>query len=242
MSTDYRKPLGMGSVGQIYRGKFNGEDCAVKVFNSGVIKKKTLGDIASIIHDHPNVVLVHGLWYGCPANNDFALVMELCNMSLDVFLKEKVDTNETALFRTVERLDILSGVASGMTYLHSKEIVHGSLRAQKVFLKFTGPSSDRKIHAKVAGVCEMKLFTPETLLKHRASVQGSGIKPPEVMNSGEDAELTKGVDLFSFGCLIAHVAACVPPVPSKESTYACVGAHMNVCINACDFYVKYYQS
>ena len=218
-------------MGHIYKGKFNGEDCAVKVFNSGVIKKEALGDIASIIHNHPNVVLVHGLCYGCPANNlpnkDPALVMELCDMSLDVFLKGKVDRSEVALFRIVERLDILSGVVSGMTYLHSKDIVHGGLRAQKVFLKFTGPSSDKKIHVKVAGFCEMKLFTPEALLKHRASVQRCGIMPPEVMDGGEDAELTKAVDLFSFGCLIAHVASCVPPVPSKESTYIymCRGAH-----------------
>ena len=236
----------MGSVGQIYKGKFNGKDCAVKVFNIGVIEEKALGDIASIIHDHPNVVLVHGLLYGCSANNlpnnDLALVMELCDMSLDAFLKRKVDRGETAMFRIVERLNILRGVASGMAYLHSKEIVHGGLRAQKIFLRFTGPSSAKKIHAKVAGVTEMKLFTPDTLLKHRASVQRCGVMPPEVMDSGEAAELTKAVDLFSFGCLVAHVASCYPPVPSKQSTYAYVGAHMSVCMYACDLYVKYNQS
>ena len=246
VSIDYKKCLGMGSVGQIYTGKFNGKDCAVKVFNIGVIEEKALGDIASIIHDHPNVVLVHGLWYGCPANNlpnhDPALVMELCTMSLDAFLKEKVDRSDVAVFRIVERLDILSSVASGMAYLHSKDIVHGGLRAQKVFLKFPGPTSDKTIHAKVAGVCEMKLLTPDALLKHRASVQRSGIMPPEVMDSGEAAELTKAVDLFSFGCLIAHVASCYPPVPSKESTYACLGTHLSVCMHVYDTYIKYSQS
>ena len=246
VSTDYKNVLGLGSVGQIYKGKFNEEDCAVKVFNSGDIKEKALGDIASIIQHHPNVVLVHGLWYGCPAsnlpNNNLALVMELCDMSLDAFLKRKVDRGETAMFRIVERLNILRGVASGMAYLHSKEIVHGGLRAQKVFLRFSGPSSDKTILAKVAGVCEMKLFTPEALLKHRASVQRSGIMPPEVMDGDEAAELTKAVDLFSFGCLIAHVASCYPPVPSKQSMYACVGTHLSVCMCVCDFYVKYNQS
>lgn len=186
-------------------------------------------EITSIIQHHPNVVLVHGLWYGSPSN-DPALIMELYDMSLDAFLKGKVDRSETALFRIVERLDILSGVASGMAYLHSKDIMHGGLRAQKVFLKFTGPSSDKKIHAKVAGVCEMKLFTPETLLKHWASVRRCGIMPPEVMDSGGDAELTKAIDLFSFGCLIAHVATCVPSIPSKDSTYACVETRMGVCM------------
>ena len=63
--------------------------------------------IDSIIQSHPNVVLVHGLWYGGPANilpnNDPALVMELCDMSLDEYLKEIVDKAEVAVFRLEEQ-------------------------------------------------------------------------------------------------------------------------------------------
>ena len=199
-----------------------GDKCAVKVFNSGVIRKEALQmrDLTSIIQHHPNVVLVHGLWYGCPAirlpSNDPALVMELCTMSLDKYLKERVDRGEIAVFRLEKRLEILSGVTSGMIYLHSKRIIHGDLRAKKVLLSFTGPSNDKTIHAKVAGVCQMKLFTPDTVLQHQTSVQKSGIMPPEVKDGEEDVELTEAVDLFSFGCLIAHVASCVYPVPNTK--------------------------
>ena len=196
--------------------------CAVKVFNRGVIQRDVVQnyDIASIIQHHPNVVLVHGLWFGNPANrlpnNDPALVMELCTMSLDAYIKERVDKGEVALFRLEKRLEILNGVTSGMIYLHSKRIIHGYLSAEKVLLSFSGPSNDKAILAKVAGVCQVKLFTQDTVVRHQTSVQRSGIMPPEVKDGGEDVELTGAVDVFSFGCLIAHVASCVYPVPNTK--------------------------
>ena len=224
VSTDFRKVVGVGSLGTVYTGRFMGETCAVKVFNRGVIQRDIVQnyDIASLIQHHPNVVLVHGLWYGCPANrlpnNDPALVMELCDMSLDEYLKEIVDKAEVAVFRLEERLEILSGVTSGMIYLHSKRIIHGDLSAKKVLLSFSGPSNDKTILAKVAGVCQMKLFTLDTVQRHQTSVQRSAIMPPEVKDGGEDVELTEAVDVFSFGCLIAHVASCIYPVPSTKGT------------------------
>lgn len=214
-----------------------GKECAVKVFNSGVVQKEALPkrEISSIVHDHPNVVLVHGLWYGSPANslpnNDLALVMELCSISLDAYLMERINKGEVSVFRLVEKLDILSGVTLGMIYLHSKRIVHGDLSAKKVLLNFTGPSTNRKMLAKVAGVHEMKLFTPDTVLRLQSSVQRINIMPPEVRDGGEDVALTEPVDLFSFGCLIPHVASCDFPTPSTEGV--CVDMHESVHVCAC---------
>ena len=224
VSIDFRKVVGVGSLGTVYTGRFIGDKCAVKVFKSGVVQKEALQmrDLTSIIQHHPNVVLVHGLWYGNPANrlptNDPALVMELCSMSLARYLKERCDRGDVSVFHSDERLEILSGVTSGMIYLHSKRIIHGDLSAKKVLLSFSGLSNDTAILAKVAGVCQVKLFTQDTVLRHQTSVQKSGIMPPEVKDGKEDVELTEAVDLFSFGCLIAHVASCVYPVPNTKGT------------------------
>lgn len=199
-----------------------GKNCAVKVFKSEVIQKEALQnrDIGSVIQHHTNVVQVYGLWYGNPANSlpskDPALVMELCSTSLDAYIKERVDKGEVSVFRLDKRLGILSGVTSGMIYLHSKRIIHGDLSAKKVLLTFIGPSNDRTIVAKVAGVCQVKLFTQDTVQRHQTSVQRSGIMPPEVKDGDDDVDLTEAVDLFSFGCLIAHVASCVYPVPNTK--------------------------
>ena len=225
VSAEFKSVISVGSLGTVYTGRFNGERCAVKVFNSGVIDKEALQKhkISSIIQRHPNVVLVHGLWYGRPANSlpnsDPALVMELCSMSLDAYLKEIAGKGEVAVFRLARKLDILRNVASGMAYLHSFGIVHGGLRAKKILLNFSGPSNDQKVLAKVAGVHEMKLFTPGTLQQLETTIQRSGIMPPEVKDSDKDVELTEAVDLFSFGCLIPHVVSCVNTVPSTEGVY-----------------------
>ena len=222
VNADFRKHIRAGSLGTLYPGKHLGKNCIVKVYNRGVIQKEALRkrDIGSIIQLHPNVVLVHGLWYGSSANalpdNQPALVMEMCSISLDAYLKERADKGEIAVFRLEKRLDILTCVASGMIYLHSKGIVHGELCAKKVLLNFTGPSNDRKITAKVGGVDEMKLFNPVTVKQLKAEVQRNNIMPPEVKAGGEDMELTDPVDVFSFGCLVAHVATCVYPVPNTK--------------------------
>ena len=221
VSADFKKVVGVGSLGTVYTGKFMEKKCAIKIYNVGVVQKEALQicEIASIIQHHPNVVLVHGLWYGSPANtlpnNDPALVMEHCSVSLDGYLTEIKAKGGVAAFRLAKKQKILSDVASGMAYLHSKEIVHGGLSAKKVLLNFTGPSDDQTILAKVAGVHEMKLFQ-DTVMTPSTSEERHRIMPPEVKNGGGDVELTKPVDLFSFGCLIAHVVSCVNPVPSME--------------------------
>lgn len=226
MSVEFTKDARVGSLGTVYTGRFMGEKCAVKVYNSGVVQRKALQmrEIASIIQHHPNVVLVHGLWYGSPANtlpnNDPALVMEHCSMSLDGYLRETVANGDVAVFRLVKKVEILSGVASGMAYLHSREIVHGGLSARKVLLNFIGPSNDQMILAKVAGFHEMKLFNEDKVLQLKTSDQRRRIMPPEVKDGGRDGELTKPVDLFSFGCLIVHVVSCINPVPSMEGVCA----------------------
>ena len=220
-SFELKPAVAQGTHGTIHKGKYKEETCAVKVFSSGIMQKDAFqeSEIASIIQYHPNVVVVYGLWY-CSAlpHKQPALIMEMCSISLDAYLKEKVHKNEVVLFQLEKRLDILNGVASGMTYLHHNGIVHGNLCAKKVLLNFIGhgPSHDQKLTAKVAGANEMKLFNSDTVKQIKANMQRSSIMPPEVRDGGEDMELTKPVDVFSFGCLVAHVACCVFPEPNTK--------------------------
>ena len=89
-----------------------GEKCALKVFHGEVVQKEALErlDVASIIHNHSSVVLVHGLWYGNPANSlpnkAPALIIEFCSISLNAYLKEQIDKREVAVFSSEKRVDI----------------------------------------------------------------------------------------------------------------------------------------
>ena len=213
-----KKVVGAGSFSTVYQGKYRGAKCAIRVFNRGVVRKDIEKDsqLASIIQHHPNVVVVHGLWYGNPMNqlpdDQPALVMELCSTNLWKYLKEKKDRKELTLFSLHSKLEILRDVAAGMIYLHSVQIVHGNLTAVNILLSIKGS----EVVAKVADFGQARVLDPGTL-SHITSRPGrNDIMPPEVRDSQGPVELTKAVDVFSFGCLIPHVASCVYPEPRPD--------------------------
>ena len=211
--------LGAGSFATVYQGKYKGNKCAIKVFNSGVVQKdiERESQLASIVQHHPNVVLVHGLWYGNPANplpdDQPALVMELCSTSLWKYLKEKKDKCELVMFSLNAKLEILRNVAAGMIYLHDVQIVHGDLTAINILLNIKG---SEVVVAKVADFGQARILDPDTYRHITARRERSDIMPPEVKYSQDQVVLTKAVDVFSFGCLIPHVASCVYPQPYSD--------------------------
>ena len=191
------------------------KECAIKVFcNEAVQDLKDIqreSQLASIIQHHPNVVLVHGLWYGNAENVLTALVMELCHTNLQAYIQAKVATGQDESFDMATKSEILRDIASGMIYLHSEEIVHGNLTASNVLLNINGS----EMVAKVTDFGQLRLADPQ-FGHHNTAMRGrSDIMPPEVKDSQSPVELTKAVDVFSFGCLIGHVAYChCPEQPS----------------------------
>ena len=205
------KVVGRGLLATVYHGMYKENQCAVKVFeNEGVqnFDFETNLQLGSIIQHHPNVVLVHGLWYGGPENilprNVPALVMELCSTNLQAYLKEKVKRGNNEFFDTAAKSGILKDVAAGMMYLHSEEIMHGNLSASNVLLNI----SESEVVAKVADFGQSRLVDPQILRLHTGTHEMSDIMPPEVKESQGPVKLTKAVDVFSFGCLIPYVAYC----------------------------------
>ena len=212
---DRTKVVGRGLLATVYQGMYQENQCAVKVFeNEGVqnFDFEANVQLGSITQHHPNVVLVHGLWYGSSAEsilprNVPALVMELCSTNLQAYLEEKVKKGNDEFFDAAAKSEILRDVAAGMIYLHSEQIVHGSLSATNVLLNI----SESEVVAKVADFGRSRLVDPHILRLHTGTHEMSDIMPPEVKESQGRIELTKAVDVFSFGCLIPHVAYCRHP-------------------------------
>ena len=221
VTANFKSTVWDDSFATVYQGTYKDKECALKVFNIGVVQN--LKDIeesrlASIIQHHPNVVLVHGLWYrNLLPGNQPALVMELCNTNLQKYLEEKIDRGEDELFEKATKVEILRDVAAGMIYLHSEQIVHGNLSASNVLLNVNGS----EVVAKVAGFGQSKLLNPQTVNPNTATHGRSNIMPPEVIHGQYQVELTKAVDVFSFGCLIPHVAYCHYPEPRSDPLGGC---------------------
>ena len=224
VSVDYKSQLGLGSFGRVYKGSYMGKPCAVKVFNTGVVK----GDIAreaevtSLIQLHENIVQVYGLWYGESEDGSSfpdgqpALVMELCSTNLKSYLDGK-KKNPGDAYTIKDKLTILYQVTSAMIYLHSQHIVHGNLSAANILLQIDGQRSSQVLTAKVGGFGQARVLNPKTL-KHLTKDHGKDdIMPPEVLK-GEIITLTIAVDVFSFGCLVPYVATCVYPKPAPAGS------------------------
>ena len=197
-----------------------GKPCAVKVFNTGVVK----GDIAreaevtSLIQHHENIVQVYGLWYGeSEDGNTFpdgqpALVMELCSTNLKSYLDGK-KKNPRDTHSLKDKLTILYQITLAMIYLHCQHIVHGDLSAANILLQISGQQPSQLLTAKVGDFGQARVLNPKTL-KHLTKDHGKDdIMPPEVLK-GDIVTLTIEVDVFSFGCLVPYVATCVYPKPA----------------------------
>lgn len=186
------------------------KECAIKVFNTGKIRMdlKRESQLASIIQHHPNVVLVHGLWYGneLPGSQP-ALVMELCSTSLSKYLKEKKDRGIDEYYLLAAKVDILRDVAAGMIYLHSVQIMHGNLSANTVLLNV----NESNVVAKVTGFGMPRLLNADAVRHITALYREIDFMAPEVNDSTDTVDPNKAVDVFSFGCLIPHVASCHCP-------------------------------
>ena len=216
---DSKIVVGTGSFATVYRGRYNRKECAVKVFQNRVVQRDIEWElpVASIIQHHPNVVLVHGLWYGNRANqlpdDQPALVMELCNTSLSKYLKDKIDKGDTILFSLGSKLEILRDVTAGMIHLHSVQIVHGNLTASEIVLNVKGS----ELVAKVADFGQSRLLHLDSVhITETRKRRNNDIMPPEVKGHLHQVELTKAVDVYSFGCLIPHVASCIYPEPLQD--------------------------
>jgi serine/threonine protein kinase len=226
VSVDFYNQLGAGSFGKVCKGKYQGKECAVKIFNTGVLKKdiKKEAEVSFMIQHHHNIVQVYGLWYntgekedGASSGRQPAIVMELCSNNLKAYLDDKRKCNDSVTLKN--KLTILHQITSAMIYLHSQNVVHGDLSAANVLLQTDGPESSQALTVKVADFGKARVLNAETL-KYLTKTHGNAdIMPPEIFQKkGANLELTIQVDVFSFGCLVPYVATYVYPTPAQTGS------------------------
>ena len=210
--------VGKGSFATVYQGMFKEKECAIKVFNiraaQNLLNSDWKSQLSSFVQHHPNVVLVYELLYsGNQLPDDQpAIVMELCHTNLRMYLQGKIERGDDESFETLSKLELLRDITAGMIYLHSEQIVHGNLSANNVLLNL----SKSKVVAKVADFGQSRLSNPLIVNPNLATHGRRDIMPPEVKDPQSPVELTTTVDVFSFGCLIPHVASCAYPDLSSD--------------------------
>lgn len=139
------------------------------------------------------------------------------NNSLTTYLKH----NFTAL--TIKsKLQILQQVAAGVSYLHSKDVVHGDLTANNILI-------DSNCNVRVAdhGILIMCSELSGTS-NIRSNVRWAA---PEIFKLPENGQSLTPVkppsDVYSLGCIILQVMTGWPPYANVRSHYQVIGLILN---------------
>ena len=202
----YSDQLGSGAFGIVYKCTFQATKCAIKKLHakdeSSEALAKALMDEFHVMSQlrHPNVLLTLGIAEDA-AEGTKGIVMELMEASL-------ADVLSLASFQQYASwegsfLSIAGDVANGMAYIHFNNMLHRDLKPGNVLL-------DAQWVAKVADFGTVFDATSGTTAgEGGGDIQGTPpYMAPEIVKKNA---YDKPVDVWAFGCMLAHMGSKRPP-------------------------------
>ncbi|XP_031500784.1 cysteine-rich receptor-like protein kinase 2 [Nymphaea colorata] len=193
--------LGQGGYGTVYKGVLSdGREVAVKrlFINTRQWAEQFLNEVDLITRvRHKNLVKLLGCSLDGPES---LLVYEYCrNKSLDLFI---FDPCQGKKLEWRKRLEIIQGIAEGLSYLHEESdvrIIHRDIKASNVLL-------DEKFKPKITDFGLARPFA-EDLTHLSTGIAGTlGYMAPEYLVHGQ---LTEKADVYSFGVLVLEIVTCL---------------------------------
>ena len=199
----YSDQLGSGAFGVVYKCTFQGTTCAIKKLHakdaSSEALAKALMDEFHVMSTlrHPNVLLTFGIAEDA-VEGAKGIVMELMEASL-------ADVLTLASFEHYATWDgsffsIAGDVANGMAYIHFNSMLHRDLKPGNVLL-------DAHWVAKIADFGTV--FDSTKPMSKGGDIQGTPpYMAPEIVQKNV---YDKPVDVWAYGCLLAHMGSKRPP-------------------------------
>ncbi|KAJ4841989.1 G-type lectin S-receptor-like serine/threonine-protein kinase SD1-1 [Turnera subulata] len=193
-----KNKLGEGGFGAVYKGKLaEGQEIAVKRLskNSGQGLREFKNEVILIAKlQHRNLVKLLGC---CIEGNERMLIYEFMpNKSLDNFI---FDPNYSKSLDWPQRINIISGIARGLLYLHQDSrlrIIHRDLKASNVLL-------DNAMNPKISDFGMARTFGGDQLEGSTNRIVGTyGYMAPEY---AVDGLFSIKSDVFSFGVLVLEI-------------------------------------
>ncbi|CAF1089534.1 unnamed protein product [Brachionus calyciflorus] len=189
--------IGSGNNANIFMGYYKDLSIkiAIKVEKSAKNLKclnqtinELVGEMKSI--NHENVIRVYGV---CPVKNDVNLViMELADPrgSLRTFLNKK----SIEIFDNI-KIRWLKQIANGMSFLHSKDIIHRDLKTENIVMNNYPYNIDK---------------LEETVLKI-IDISRSGGTPTHMSPEAFEEKYCKKSDVWSYGCVAWEIMTQLNP-------------------------------
>ena len=197
-----RPPLGSGSFGIVYLGKWQGTKVAVKQVRSEIVQGRGADEVIAEVKvmmklnakHHRNVVHLSGVCLDNPPNV-YLVVEHYAKGNLFDALQNPKQRKE---YRSIAvRRQIALDIASGMAYLHAEGVLHGDLAARNVLLR----QQDNSIIACVAD------FGLATKLQANSATSSVIDRPlpvrwsaPEVLSDAGKFE--RASDVWAYGVVL----------------------------------------
>ncbi|XP_054475774.1 receptor-interacting serine/threonine-protein kinase 3-like isoform X2 [Anoplopoma fimbria] len=205
------EPVGSGGFGRVYKARHKdlGIDVAIKILHDGVCPTMSLWDEASHMDKAPceYVVRLYGTYQGCPpvggTSTQQGLVMDFMGRgSVQSLQKELSGPPPWPLVcRWAHQ------VAVGMSFLHSRNLVHHDLKPSNVLL-------NAELNAKLAdfGLSRVSTSALNSNRETMGIIGGSyRYMPPEAFNASY--EPVRSFDVYSYGILLWSIITGKEPYP-----------------------------
>ncbi|KAF9644739.1 kinase-like protein [Thelephora ganbajun] len=207
-------PFTRGGFGDVYRGTLNGSSVCVKRVQ--VYTQVTSNNALGVSHqrqavmwkrlDHPNILLLQGVTISPSSLQLISAWMPNGNL-LD-YIKKNSSADRLALVS-------LSEVAEGLSYLHSRNVIHGDLKGDNIVI-------DRDGHARLADFSLITLIPDQSTFM--SSCMEGGALPwmsPELLDPEsfglKERHPTKESDCYALGMVIYEVLSGQAPFATYSS-------------------------
>ncbi|PPQ89078.1 hypothetical protein CVT25_006450 [Psilocybe cyanescens] len=184
-------PPAQGQFSEVYKGQWlDRETVALRLpralINNPQIQHNFQNEV-SIWRtlEHPNVIPIYGVVY--VEETMYTVSPWMDNGTATIYVKK---------FPEVDRLKILTDVASGLEYLHNKGVIHGDLRGENVLISANGV-------AHVAEFGQSKFledFEQNAMAPHSGPLRWTA---PEMLQ--ETGSLSTHSDIWSYGMLCLEI-------------------------------------
>lgn len=230
---DIRHEIARGTYGTVFRGAYDGQDVAVKLLDWGEDGMVTSAEAAAIRAsfrqevavwqklDHPNVTKFIGASMGTtnlkipsksatsdshnslPSRACCVVVEYLPGGTLKTFLIR--NKRKKLAFKVV--IQIALDLARGLSYLHSKKIVHRDVKTENMLI-----DANRSLKIADFGVARVEAQNPRDMTGETGTL---GYMAPEVLDG---KPYNRKCDVYSFGICLWEIYCCDMPYPYLSFT------------------------
>lgn len=215
-----------GTYGSVYRGTYDNQDVAVKLLDWGEDGMATAADSASLRAafqqevavwqklQHPNVTKFVGASMGTsnlkiPVKNDLqeasrSRPSRACCVVVEYIpggtLKQFLIRNRRKKLAFKDVIQLALDLARGLSYLHSKKIVHRDVKTENMLLDF-----ERTVKIADFGVARVEAQNPRDMTGATGTY---GYMAPEVLDG---QPYNHKCDVYSYGICLWEIYCCAMP-------------------------------